>query len=261
MYASCLATYNSSYIPNTSSRASLSEEIAYLGSLQDVERASIERCEQAGAWRGVTPDVVDSAAEKAVAQGDVVLRLGATRLITETLAGGGKVIVVSVAWSRRFIRTCLRAIIGEDADKVEVKANEIGNDGKLDRYFEREGSGIWTCADKVKIVREISDNAKEGSVVYVGDSVTDLECLTLVDVGICIRGQKEGSEQKELRETLKRVGIGCQWVLGAQGSQDGRAGGKGMSLWWARDFDEIWRSGLMGEIGVGRSADVGDVDI
>ena len=245
LYASSLAAHNSSYVPNACSRTTLVAEVAYLNSLRDVERASIERCERAGVWREVTPQIIENVAEEAIRDGNVVLRPGARRLIQEVLKEKGRIVVVSVGWSRRFIHKCLRVAFGEESSAVEVKANEIGEDGKLDRYFEAEGSGIWTSGDKARLLKEVVGDAKDVKTIYVGDSVTDLQCLTLVDVGICIRGEGEGSEQRELLGTLDRLGIECRWVLEYKGIKKGSTHNEEAGLWWAKDFQEICESKIL----------------
>lgn len=88
----------------------------------------------------------------------------------------------------------------------------------------------------------------DSEVVYVGDSATDLDCLLSADIGICVRNEGEMSgEQTELRETLRRLAIGCQGI-GCMKSDDLEANSTrgtqeiGSSVWWARDFDDILHS-------------------
>lgn len=191
-------------------------------------------------WTGVTPQIIEDAADKAISEGSVVLRKGAGRLIEEVLKRRGRVVVLSVGWSGRFIRACLRTAVGMEAEAVGIRANEIEEDGKLSRYFGAEEDGIWTCGDKVRVLNEFVGVAEEVKMVYVGDSVTDLGCLTCVDVGICMRGEVEGSEQKELCETLKRSRIECKWILERKASEKGSDFAKDNAcLWWAKDFHEI----------------------
>ncbi|MCJ1365864.1 hypothetical protein MMC16_004989 [Acarospora aff. strigata] len=172
------------------------------------------------------------------------------------------------------------------ANEIEGLDDPDGGTGMLTRYFapskspsqtrsNTEGSegsgnggrggGIWTSSDKAHVVRGmIEENTRTQTeagetetetgpdirtvTVYVGDSPTDLECLTLVDVGICIRDEPLQSGQAALKEVLERVGVRCLWMgeMGAleldsgDGHEDGHAtNGKGGGLWWARDFDEI----------------------
>lgn len=237
----------------------------------------MRRVEAAGVFQGVRGGEVDAEAERCVEGGEVVLRGGWGRLVAGAgdgrLVGKGKVGVVSVGWSGRFIRGCLLHAaaaagagegLGEVVRGMEIVANEIegldaegGSDGMLSRWFAREGGGgIWTAGDKGRVVRRLIAGEEAGvgrmRTVYVGDSVTDLECLMLVDVGVCVRDEPLQSGQEALREVLERVGVRCKWI-GEMGHEHiGRVGQGGESeeggaekgLWWARDFEEIWQSAL-----------------
>lgn len=160
-----------------------------------------------------------------------------------------------------------RKMVGE----MEIVANEIeglddveGSQGMLSRCFDGgEGGGIWTAGDKGRVLRRLvaQDHGEEekggnererARTVYVGDSVTDLECLMLVDVGICIRDEPLQSGQEALRETLERIGVECRWIgemehrhvgQSDRGLESGSGGGM-KGLWWARDFEEIRESAL-----------------
>lgn len=261
----------------------------------------MRRVEGAGVFVGVTGTDVDCAAGRCVDGGEVVLRRGWRGLVRGVLGGDvdgegvqegvegkGKVGVVSVGWSGRFIRgSLLRAVSaggagggGEEVGdgegrkmvgEMEIVANEIerlddadGSQGMLSRWFDGvEGGGVWTAGDKGRVVRRLvaedcveerkgGEGRERTRTVYVGDSVTDLECLMLVDVGICIRDEPLQSGQEALRETLGRIGVECRWIGGMQhervghsdrGLESGSGGGM-KGLWWARDFEEIHESAL-----------------
>lgn len=233
----------------------------------------MRRVEAAGVFRGVKWGKVDAEAERCVEEGEVVLRGGWGGLVRGFAGGEGKVGVVSVGWSGRFIRGCLLHAaaaagegegLGEVVNGMEIVANEIegldgeeGSDGMLSRWFAGEGGGgIWTAGDKGRVVRRLIAGEEGGigrmRTVYVGDSVTDLECLMLVDVGVCVRDEPLQSGQEALREVLERVGVQCRWI-GEMGREHTGRGGEGVEseeggtekgLWWARDFEEIWQSAL-----------------
>ncbi len=240
-----------------------------------MERASVERVEAAGLFRGVGARDVEAAAARAVEGGGVGLRAGVEGLLGRVLrsgggggggGGGGTVCVVSVAWSRRFIYGVLEGwarregwggggggwVVGD----VEVRANEIEGGG-LDRVFGAAG-GIWTAGDKVRVMRDVVEAAatvaaaaaaggveSASRTIYIGDSTTDLACLLEADVGICIRDEAMTEEQRELQGTLKRVGVEC---LHVGRFKDGDVEDGGKRLWWARDFEEVCQSGVTDEL-------------
>ena len=74
-------------------------------------------------------------------------------------------------------------------------------------------------------------------MVYFGDSVTDLECLLRADTGIVMVNEGEEEENK-LLGTFRRLGFEVPHVSEAQ---------EGAKLAWARDFEEVMRSEVLGE--------------
>ncbi|KAI4238392.1 MAG: hypothetical protein L6R40_005755 [Gallowayella cf. fulva] len=274
----------SSYTPVSTHRKTLQAELEWLQSLREVEQRSTERVRAAGVFCGVTQEDMFNAAQNAVKEREVVMRRGWERLMEKVVMGTGKVAVVSVGWSGNFIRGCLQMAYdqfgwseGEGVSKLEIGdidvfANEVvgGEEGKMDRHLEKRsrqgGDGIWTVRDKMLVMEEIvgtSPSSGQGKVVYVGDSPTDLACLFGADVGICIRDDgRLAGEQAALQDTLKRIGIECRYI-GEMGPNELRGRsmessietqGEGAVLWWARDFDEIYKSALF------RAAEYGQKD-
>ncbi|KAI4188876.1 MAG: hypothetical protein L6R41_001846 [Letrouitia leprolyta] len=275
-YLSDYQVHRDAYSPCPAERKSIAQELAWLESLRNVERRSYERAESAGIFRSVGKDDLQRAAEDAIKEGKVVLRSGWEELVHRVLLGNGQVGIVSVGWSGEFIQGCLQAAVrissavqqrgiatGDVVKEIDIRANEvIGGDGKMNRYFEENGrggpEGIWTARDKRKIMEEMireRGRGMEEALVYVGDSTTDLECLLLADCGICIRS--EGGmigEQLELARTLARLDVDTIWIghmkacdfeaeKGTQGTEM-----KGHRLWWAKGFDDIWKSPLFNNI-------------
>lgn len=54
----------------------MEQELAYLNSLGNVERGSVERCEREGIWRGLSGEVIESVAGRCVEEGRVGMREG-----------------------------------------------------------------------------------------------------------------------------------------------------------------------------------------
>ena len=269
-YLSDFNAHQSSYIRRATERKTAAEELSWLKSLREVERKSVERVEAAGIFQNVTSKEIEEVAIRALRDGKVVIRDGWLRLLREVRERGGKVSVVSVGWSGHFIQTCLqKGLTGGEKNEekdvlsyknIEVHANEIvgGAKAMLSRYFEEydhdgEG-GIWTAHDKGAVMQKLIASMTRGQgknmneerlVVYVGDSTTDLECLLKANIGVCLRNPyKMNSEQKELMETLERIGINCRQISEMTDNDRAMGVGRYQGLWWAEDFNEIINSDI-----------------
>jgi thiamine phosphate phosphatase / amino-HMP aminohydrolase len=230
---------------------SLEHFFAWQESLVGAERASVERVERAGIFANVTERDVDDAARRAVESRTVVLRPGLSSLLDKAHVRGSRITIVSVNWSGRFIHSCLRTAqelqhspLHQD---IHIRANDIesGSSSRLSRTFEKEDRGIWTAGDKARVMdEELKAGAEPRLSVYIGDTSTDLPCLLLADVGICLRDSELGSEQRSLQEILTELDIPCNWIEKYNISRDD---GPGRRLWWARDFHEICNSALFQE--------------
>lgn len=115
--------------------------------------------------------------------------------------------------------------------------------------------------------------------IYVGDSLTDLAPLLAADTGIIIRDHDDkkhatvGSEQPDFSEALSRIGLRVSWigeysdeaaektetetVKETKTDRDqevevevevvaSKNGTKPTRLWYAKDFNEILNSGILG---------------
>ncbi|MCJ1294735.1 hypothetical protein MMC34_006293 [Xylographa carneopallida] len=186
--------------------------------------------------------------------------------------GGGRtgrrreVIILSVNWSRTWITAVLDADLARrypcsegqppltlEALGVRVVANELvgldeagGSQGRLDRWFGKEGGGLWVGGDKGRVVREwLGGMGGDGGwSVFVGDSVGNLEGLVGCDVGVWMRGEVEDGEVEgggsELGDVLERCEVRCKWVGGWRGER-----GRGERVWWARGWGEVLGSGIL----------------
>lgn len=270
-YADDYAAHARSYRPQTAARTTLAAEAAWLGSLKEVEERSVRRVEEAGVFRAVAVGDVERGAEEVVETGDVELRRGwegmfllgeRGRAGKEEVKEGGEgevgevdVSIVSVNWSATFIRACLlhavaraewcdeaqRDKLREAVKQVRIIANEIEGlhdpDGSSGLLNKKDEDGIRTSSDKLRCMQQIRPGQEEGLVVYVGDSPTDLECTAAADIGICIRDEPMSSAQKELAETLDRIGIACAELSNLHDVQT--PGQKKEMVWWARSLEEV----------------------
>ena len=240
-YVADLEHYNARNSPHSSLAAAL----AHHNGLRAIERASFLRGVEAFGSVGVTEEGIREAGKRAVRDGRVVVRRGVGGVVRR--GRRAQVHVLSVAWSPAWIHGVLEAAgLGVDVVCNDVLLGEAGE------------QGLYVAADKLRCLRRLVSISEEGGeggrpwVIYVGDSVTDLECLLEADVGIVMRDEGAlGSEQRELREVVGRAGVGTYWV----GEFGEVQTGEERVLWWARDFEEVVGSGclvLEGKI-VGRS--------
>ena len=132
---------------------------------------------------------------------------------------------------------------------MEILANEItgleypeGSDGAMNK---NASTGIRTSADKLANMPEScrskldpprSEGGDDGyAVIYVGDSATDLEALLAADVGICVRDDPMGGSQRELAETLRRIGV--QVVSIENGVSANKTAER--TIYWASGYEQI----------------------
>lgn len=226
-----LADYAAHSFPGP--RDSPEREAAYLSSLLPVERASVERIEAAGVFSGL--HIGDIAREAA---STVAVRPGFDTLLQHVLeAAGGAVDVLSVNWCRTWIQSALAHALGTPRDSerfykaVGVCCNHLVCDaegittGKLTRQESLGGEGIWTAAHKATMMDELVAGRGKHTVVYVGDSSTDLMCLLKADFGIVVGDKLDG--------VCGRIGVELVGV------EDGITKVGGQRLYKVRDLDEL----------------------
>ena len=89
----------------------------------------------------------------------------------------------------------------------------------------------------------------ERPILYVGDSSYDFDALIAADVGICVQDDPMRSGQRELKETLERVGLEvlhlspAAWVKRGEGIKDegDSQGQENKKVWWVTDLMEVVR--------------------
>ena len=203
---SWLGDYNRHIQSYPHPRCTVDEECRFLASLAPVERASIQRIEKAGVFKDLSITDLACAAET------VTVRLGFWQACRPVLDAGGLVSVLSVNWSRAWIRSALGAAVAREArdgkrerERFEAEASLVSNDlcsdgttttGEFTRNPELgEDHGIWTAEDKATTMNLYlaEGGVEDGLVVYVGDSSTDLMCLLQADVGVVIGDKLDGA--------------------------------------------------------------------
>ncbi|KAG9628616.1 hypothetical protein KCU98_g5918, partial [Aureobasidium melanogenum] len=254
------------YEPTSSARTTIDQERQWLASLTPIENKSVQRVESSCVFKGVKASHVDQVAASSIANGDLRLRNDWDWLFQTLLSNAAnKISILSVNWSARFIRQSLLSAsskltspVGETlisyVTSMDIKANEISNldsaEGSDGRLSKDSSDGIRTSADKLSHLslrcrrkleicaptRELAEQ-QDDLVVYIGDSATDLEALLAADVGICIRDDPMGSSQRELAETLHRIGVDVRSIdedIGLKRVADGQ-----MVIYSARGFDSV----------------------
>ncbi|KAL9091958.1 MAG: hypothetical protein Q9159_001103 [Coniocarpon cinnabarinum] len=182
--------------------------IAYQRRLRIVEEASHQRVMNAGIFNDITVKDVEKGAWTALESQDVELRDGAIDLMksismldanTTQSPVERMVAILSVNWSAEWIRQILTAATDSHflmTHSIVVEANELPRLG-----------GTWpnlcTSDQKLHVMQEYCKGRSEYLKVYIGDSLTDVECLLDADVGVMIRDEPLRSGQRALKELLQ----------------------------------------------------------
>jgi thiamine phosphate phosphatase / amino-HMP aminohydrolase len=246
-------------------RKTLEQEYAYLESLVDIERRSIERIEAAGFFRGVKwddvkPNIFDKVADEVVSSKQLTLRQGMEELI-KVCTSNGKVEVLSVNWSVHFIQSALRTLTkgsGICVDNTPIYANEIDPSGtgllsRLDADLKpiwfrnnlsahRNARGIWTADSKAQVMEAL--RSKDHLAVYIGDSETDLKCLMEADIGIQVRDSQEQGINKltGLTGTLNRLQIPQHPITSFKNWKSDLQRTDEHIIWYTCDLQEVVRA-------------------
>ncbi|AEO54443.1 hypothetical protein MYCTH_2297033 [Thermothelomyces thermophilus ATCC 42464] len=266
-------------------RTALRQELAFLESAREVERASVTRVSRAGFFAGLDAAALEELGREAVRlaaatatttttssslsglengggdggdgdgssssssradgsleekrEGAVRLRKGVGEFLEQQGKDGWDLAVVSVNWSREFIRGvveagCSRGRGGERIKRVVANGIRFPS-GQVEGPEELGGEPLVTAGDKLRAMESLRQRLADEKVVYFGDSTTDLACLMEADLGVVMADDAES----KLLNTLRRVGGEVPHV--AEAKSDSK-------LVWARDFDEVLHSGVMARI-------------
>ena len=207
-YMSDLATHDESYADKQ--RTTLGAQLQYLESLDAVELASQRRIEEGGLFLDFDPVAMEERARERVR-----LRDGWRESMAGMLNGCRDSSTriehhfISVGWSARFIAAALQGTTTPTsmcANEVQIDPHTQRGTGRLTKssdagYAEGRG-GIRVAQHKSREMRRIM-KGREGSVtvVYAGDSNTDLPCLMDADVGLIL------GTSKSLLATIDRLGL------------------------------------------------------
>ncbi|KAL2199531.1 haloacid dehalogenase-like hydrolase-domain-containing protein [Corynascus similis CBS 632.67] len=249
------------YHPPQERRATLRQELAFLESTRDVERASVTRVGHAGFFAGLDAAALEELGREAVLlsaaeadffssptkggdlekekrEGAVRVRKGFGDFLNRQRIEGWDLAVVSVNWSGEFIKGVVQAGCpdGQGGWVRRVVANQIEYpNGLVEGPKELGKEPLVTAGDKLRAMESLKEGLADEKVVYFGDSTTDLACLIEADLGVVMADDAES----KLLNTLKRVGREVPHVAEAR---------KDSKLVWARDFDEVLQSNVIATI-------------
>ncbi|CAK7564029.1 MAG: hypothetical protein SEPTF4163_001912 [Sporothrix epigloea] len=277
--------HKAGYTPPETARTTLGHELQFLNSLNCVERKSIYRLRDARLFAGMTPEDLYQGGYQAVERGQdcanqdrknaVRLRPGFTTFL-EQMSKQRKwpVSIVSVNWSDAWIRGVLQADDNHsEGTAIRVFANKVTASGAIIPNFPRrsvpaghdhekdDNTPFSTCTDKAEALDEAvaasarSQPEQPAAVIYMGDSMTDVECLMKAGLnkdgggGGIAMADGDGPVTSKLIQTLIRLGYAVPHVSEAQQFQRPRRADEGdvPRLAWARDFEEIMASKILDE--------------
>lgn len=199
---------------------------------RQVEEMSVNRVFNSGLFDNVTEAEIRRGAAAAVRSEAVRFRKGTWKLLRTAWnlvpqadvngLGDSGINIVSANWSQTWIRECLRAGGGEvfaHAFSENINANEIPSlDSDFPTLLEKmpdyKYGRVLDARDKYggfdTTVRRMRPTPQK--TIYIGDSLTDYECLVKADVGICICDEPMRSGQIELAQALKKSGKPVVWI-------------------------------------------------
>jgi hypothetical protein len=234
------------YKPLKENRRSLEGEIDFQRSLKIVETRSFKRVSQSEMFNGISDDVWKRLGQEGVAEGEIEVRRGFwTSGLKQPIES--KCCILSVNFSRAFIqgvitvhRDCSFGHFKEIVSNGQT--DPTGDDGTVVGPGLNENREIMaTSDDKLILMNKIrrkwqAQGENIVDVVYVGDSGTDIECLTDKNVtGVIMTPDGKGS----LMDTMSRIGVEVVHIF--EFAKRNKVEGV---LYWTRDFAEILESPL-----------------
>jgi 2-hydroxy-3-keto-5-methylthiopentenyl-1-phosphate phosphatase len=235
IYSEDFSRHVKDYSPAKEERNTIAQEVKYYQSLNGVENRSFERVSRSGLFRGISNNQWEVFGRDAVKRGQVVIRDGFGDFIREIETSGGIWGVVSVNFSSHFIRGVL-AGAGMETSAAEVFANHSDEKGILLGPETGKVTSVMATSDaKLASMKALLNSWRSrtrrhvSKVVYIGDSGTDIECMTEEGTtGIIIAENRNSS----LMEMMSRIGVDVQHVDVCQDGNESK-------VYWARDFREI----------------------
>jgi 2-hydroxy-3-keto-5-methylthiopentenyl-1-phosphate phosphatase len=223
------------YKPTEDERSTVEDEIQFYRDLREVEMRSFSRVSESGIFSGISEQELEELGNQAVINGDVVIRDGFGSFIQHINKLKLTWAVVSVNFSRAFVRGVLSSVEGAESN-ISILANQSDEHGVLKGP---DGTVMTTSDAKLEaalgLIGPNFGKEAKNKVVYVGDSGTDIECLLLDGIiGIIISDDERG----KLLKTMERIKINVLHI--GEYVEDAHK-----TVYWARDYSEIIQSPLL----------------
>ncbi|KXJ92304.1 hypothetical protein Micbo1qcDRAFT_162529 [Microdochium bolleyi] len=236
-------------------RTTRDQEVEFLRQMKDSEVTSLERIRECEVFRGITPDEFRAAGRRLVEDGTIKLRPGFHEFVSrmqqqqqDEVGGEGvardggsgsgcKVWVLSVNWSSAFIEgACWPSRVHVIANNISSADGSVVGPELLLSPRSADHRTLTNSVDKLDAMRAALASVSAefpgfaAETVYMGDSITDMECILAADRAIVMSDAADST----LLETLRRVGTEVRNVA------DGEPGG----IVWASSFEEIEKQGF-----------------
>ncbi|KAG6086736.1 hypothetical protein E4U31_002278 [Claviceps sp. LM219 group G6] len=235
--------FKANYTPTRDQRTTPAQEDVYLANLRPIEEASLTRISHSGIFRDLEDTDLYEMGVEVISKDIVAIRSGWGAVFGEAIRRDIPVTILSVNWSRSFIRgvlSCMKG--GPSVEGVKVIANDLSEEGEIIGPGGDSECRLMTSQDKLEALRrEIPVGEK---VVYVGDSVTDLGCLMEVSRGVALASEEGGDGPPLLLTTLRRIGIELVPVGEVESAVREEENGKKV-VFWAKEVGELLESGAL----------------
>ena len=209
-----------------------------LAEMDSVSNTSTRKVSESKCLAGIVPERVGSSLES-LEQGQVQMRSGCVDVLAGAEDQGWELGVLSVNWCPPIIDAMLlgplrrrRGHRGGDANisPVACWSNSIDPGSGQVRLVV---PGAAAKKDKIESLKLAGEDG--GSVVYVGDSPTDLPALIAADIGVLI------GDSKSARAFAEKFGVALEPLSDAAMRRDGEGGRRRRVVWVAEDWAHIDR--------------------
>jgi len=232
-YMTGYKAYTDSHHTPAHQRNSVEQEIEFLRQMKASEMASLERIRECQVFRGISADEFRQAGRDLVERGMITLRDGFHDYVRRRTEEGCKVWVLSVNWSTAFIEgACHPSVVSVIANNISSEGSIVGPGLFLSPRSADHGT-LTNSVDKLNAMQTalLGEGKGPTRTVYMGDSITDMECLLAADEGVVMSDKNDST----LLQTLRRIGNQVEHA-----GTDTRLGG----IVWASSFVEIEKQGM-----------------